>query len=169
MTQDRQLSAMGHLHGLLQQLGIPYWLFGGWAVDFHAGRVTREHADIDLAIWLSDLDRTKRALQQERWDVTLDSLEGGYLELRHDGLHLDLTYLVQDESTGEVYTPLPEGRGTWAEGAFGDDVAEVDGIRAHVVRLDSLISDKSEDRSDPVTAMKDRADLDVLRSLDGGG
>jgi hypothetical protein len=168
MTEDRQLQAIGHLHGLLVRLGIPYWLFGGWAVDFTAGRVTREHADIDLAIWRSDLDRTARALQQEDWEVTLDSPEGGYLELRHAGLHLDLTYLVQDESTGEVYTPLPEGRGTWAEGAFGHDVAELDGVRAHVVRLDSLISDKSEDRSDPVTAMKDRADLDVLKSLGRG-
>jgi hypothetical protein len=169
MTEDRQLQAIGHLHGLLGRLDIPYWLFGGWAVDFHAGRITREHADIDVAIWRSDLGRTTRALQRERWAATLDSPEGGYLELQHDGLHLDLTYLVQDESTGEVYTPLPEGRGTWAEGAFGHDVAELDGIQAHVVGLDSLISDKSEDRSDPVTAMKDRADLDVLKSLEGGG
>jgi hypothetical protein len=71
--------------------------------------------------------------------------------------------------TGEVYTPLPDARGTWAEGAFGDDMAELDGVRAHVVRLGSLISDKSEDRSDPMSAIKDHTDLVVLKSLHGGG
>jgi hypothetical protein len=168
MTDDPQLIAIGHLHGLFARLGVPYWLFGGWAVDFYAGRVTRDHADIDVAVWFSDLDRAKDGLQQEGWEVTADSPQGGYLELRHGSLHLDLTYLARDEPTGEVYTPLPEGRGTWAEGAFGDDIAELEGIRAHVVRLDSLISDKSEDRSDPVSAMKDRADVAVLNSLHGG-
>ena len=169
MTENRQLVAIGHLHGLFAQLSVPYWLFGGWAVDFHAGRVTRDHADIDVAVWFSDLDRAKGVLQQEGWEVSADSPEGGYLELHHGSLHLDLTYLARDESTGEVYTPLPEGRGTWTEGAFGDNIAELDGVRAHVVRLDSLIADKSEDRSDPVSAMKDHADLGVLQSLDGGG
>jgi hypothetical protein len=32
----------------------PYWLFGGWAVDHHAGRVMRPHDDIDFVIWLHD-------------------------------------------------------------------------------------------------------------------
>jgi Aminoglycoside-2''-adenylyltransferase len=169
MTEDAQLGAIGHLHDLLGRLGIPYWIFGGWAVDFHAGRVTRDHADIDMAVWFSDLERVKGALHQEHWEVAVDSLEYGYLELHHGPMRLDLTFLARNETTGEVYTPLPEGRGSWAEGAFGDDVAELEGVRARVVRLDSLISDKSEDRSDPVTAMKDRADLDVLNSLHRGG
>jgi hypothetical protein len=168
MTEDRQLAAIGQMDDVLGRLGIPYWLFGGWAVDFHAGRVTRDHADIDMAVWVSDLDRTKQALGQQDWGVTLDSLEGGYLELRNGSLRLDLTYLELDASTGEVYTPLPEGRGTWARGTFGDDVGQLGGVRARVVSLDSLISDKSEVRADPVTTMKDGADVAVLTSLQGG-
>jgi hypothetical protein len=35
-------------------------------------------------------------------------------------------------------------------------------VRARVVRLVSLIEDKSEVRSDPSTAMKDQADIAVL-------
>jgi hypothetical protein len=34
---------------MLAEHDIAYWLFGGWAVDFHAGQVTREHGDIDIA------------------------------------------------------------------------------------------------------------------------
>ncbi|GJG88889.1 hypothetical protein tb265_40700 [Gemmatimonadetes bacterium T265] len=49
-----QLATVAALDALLAGHGISYWLFGGWAVDFHAGRVTREHADIDIAVWAVD-------------------------------------------------------------------------------------------------------------------
>ena len=40
-----QLAALAELDQSLPRHNVGYWLFGGWAVDFHAGRVTREHAD----------------------------------------------------------------------------------------------------------------------------
>jgi hypothetical protein len=46
---EDQLSALSHLDELFGQHAIEYWLFGGWAVDFHAGKVTRPHDDLDLA------------------------------------------------------------------------------------------------------------------------
>jgi hypothetical protein len=36
-----QLETIGWLHALFTEHGVDYWLFGGWAVDFHVGRVTR--------------------------------------------------------------------------------------------------------------------------------
>jgi hypothetical protein len=54
---DQQLAALEELHRLLERHRIEYWLFGGWAVDFHAGTVTRAHDDLDLAVWLEDYDR----------------------------------------------------------------------------------------------------------------
>lgn len=33
---------------ILGRLGVPLWLAGGLAADFHVGRWTREHEDIDL-------------------------------------------------------------------------------------------------------------------------
>lgn len=38
-----QLAAIAELDHVLTQHWLPYWLFGGWAVEFHVGRVTREH------------------------------------------------------------------------------------------------------------------------------
>lgn len=52
---SRQLQTIGWLNALFAERGIDCWLFGGWAVDFHAGRVTRHHDDVDLAVWQSDL------------------------------------------------------------------------------------------------------------------
>lgn len=165
MNEDRQLDAISRLHRLFGQQDLDYWLFGGWAVDFHAGRVTRQHADIDMAVWFADLDRAKEVLDLESWTLTRDALEDGYAEFGNQSMHLDLTYLVRDETTGAVYTPLVQGRGEWPDGAFGEDLKELNGVQAHVVSLGSLIADKSEIRDDPATASKDRADVAVLESL----
>jgi hypothetical protein len=54
---EEQLAAIEQMHRQFTTNGIEYWLFGGWAVDFHAGRVTRAHADIDLAVWRADVER----------------------------------------------------------------------------------------------------------------
>jgi hypothetical protein len=95
-----QLDAINHILEVLEHLEIPYWLFGGWAVDFYAGRVTREHSDIDIAIWLSDLDRTRRAFEEDRWEVAGISKEEGLLQLRKLTLCLDVTYVERDAATG---------------------------------------------------------------------
>jgi aminoglycoside-2''-adenylyltransferase len=50
-TETEQLAALARLHEQLERHGIEYWLFGGWAVDFHAGSVTRPHDDLDIAVW----------------------------------------------------------------------------------------------------------------------
>jgi len=51
---EEQLAGLAGLHELLERHAIEYWLFGGWAVDFHAGSVTRAHDDLDLAVWPRD-------------------------------------------------------------------------------------------------------------------
>ncbi|MEG0355759.1 MAG: aminoglycoside adenylyltransferase [Lachnospiraceae bacterium] len=33
---------------LLEHLGIPYWLDGGWGVDVLMGKQTRKHQDVDI-------------------------------------------------------------------------------------------------------------------------
>ena len=48
------------------EAGIAYWLFGGWAVDFYAGRITRPHVDVDIAVWLDDVPRIAALLDGER-------------------------------------------------------------------------------------------------------
>ena len=73
-----QLRAIGWLHEVFAEQGIDYWLFGGWAVDFHAGRVTRDHADVDVAVWTADLDRISALLQAQGWTHAPEPGEDGY-------------------------------------------------------------------------------------------
>lgn len=41
---------------------ISWAVAGGWALDLFLGRQTREHADLDLAIWRSDQHKVRAAL-----------------------------------------------------------------------------------------------------------
>jgi hypothetical protein len=159
-----QLETIGWLDRLFAEQGIAYWLFGGWAVDFHAGRVTRHHEDIDLAIWKSDLDHVSELLDAHEWSHAPEPGEAGYTGYERGDIRVELAFLASDQA-GTIYTPLTDERGEWPAGSFGDDQAEIGGVRARVVGLASLIEDKSGPRHDPAVTAKDRADVAVLTSL----
>jgi hypothetical protein len=161
MSEAEQLNALARIHELLERHGIEYWLFGGWAVDFHARSVTREHADIDLAVWVDDRDAIAALLAADRWKHAPEGGEDGYTGYEQGTVRLELAFLARGEDGG-VYTPLREGQGTWPANAFERDVAELRGVRARVISLGALLADKSEVRGDAVVAAKDRADVATL-------
>jgi hypothetical protein len=171
-AQDRhavQLGAIGGLFELFERQGNEAWLFGGWAVDFHAGRVTRTHDDIDIAIWQADAGSVDGLLQELGWEHKADPGEDGYAAYRQGALTLDLAFLTRD-ADGVVSTPLLEGRGEWSVGAFDNaEVVELLGVSARVVSVDSLLADKTGHRDDESADRKDRADVAVLSGLAGAG
>jgi len=164
MSEAAQLAALARLHESLERHAIEYWVFGGWAVDFHAGSVTRAHDDLDIAVWCHDYDRIAALLSADGWTHAPAEGEDGYTGYERGEVRLELAFLARDES-GEVYTPLREGRAAWPRAAFADDVAEVGGVRARVIGLRALRAEKSEAHDDPRAAAKDRADLAILSRL----
>jgi hypothetical protein len=64
VAAPEQLAAIGSLNELLTRADMEYWLFGGWAVDFHAGRITRAHDDVDIAVWARDGGRVAALLER---------------------------------------------------------------------------------------------------------
>lgn len=161
MSAAEQVTALARVHELLVRDGIEYWVFGGWAVDFHAGSVTRPHDDLDIAVWLEDHDRIATLLAADGWKHAPEEGEDGYTGYERGAVRLELAFLARGEK-GLVYTPLREGRGAWPDGSFEDDVAELRGVRARVISLSALKADKSETRDDSAVAAKDRADLATL-------
>jgi Aminoglycoside-2''-adenylyltransferase len=176
MSETEQLAALARLHDRFEQKGIDYWLFGGWAVDFHVGAVTRSHEDLDIAIWLKDRPAIAGLLEGDGWQHTPDEgqegyeesyqegYEDGYTTYTRDRVRLDLAFLERGDD-GLVHTPLRAGRASWPQGAFGDDVSELLGTRARTVTLGALRADKSELHDDPAVNAKDRADLVSLARL----
>jgi hypothetical protein len=162
----RQLAALGWVGGRLDSEGIAYWLFGGWAVDFYAGLVTRPHDDVDLAVWLDDLERIAKLLESDGWRHAPAEDEDGGTGYERDAVRLELTYLTRN-ADGDVFIPLRDGPDPWAKGSFAEDVRELSGVRSRLITLASLKDMKSAPRDDAEDAAKDRADLAALSRTRG--
>src|SRR3954452_7923790 len=166
MSESDQLAALDPLHRCFEAEGVEYWLFGGWAVDFHVGTVTRAHSDLDLAIWLPDLPRVATLLRREGWAHEPEDAEAGSTAFTQGTVRVELAFLQRDGADGEPYTPLADGgRAGWATGAFGQDVLTLAGIRARVIALAALPEEKTGARDDAAAAAKDRDDLASLEQL----
>jgi len=54
---------------LLAVLPISWWIAGGWALDLAAGRQTRPHGDVDVALLRPEHERLRTALAS--WDLRI--------------------------------------------------------------------------------------------------
>ena len=160
----RQLAALAEIGSLLDSGGFDHWLFGGWAVDFHVGAVTRSHGDIDLAVWADDAEAIHSALGANGWEHRPAAEDDGGTGYARDGVRVELTYLVRSES-GEVLIVLRDRNVPWTEYPPGDVVLELHGARIRVIPLEQLKDGKSRPRHDPDEAAVDRADFDALSRL----
>jgi hypothetical protein len=162
---NEQLAALRDVAATFDSAGVDYWLFGGWAVDFYAGAVTREHDDVDFATWLDDMPRIAPLLEADGWHDLEDPDTDGGIAFGRDGVRLELTYLHRGDD-GEIYTPLRDGsRGKWPREALGMDLRTLEGVSSRVLSLGSLTWMKSHGRDDAGDAAKDEADAEVLRCL----
>lgn len=50
VSSQAQLALIKQIHELLERARVDHWLYGGWAVDFRLGTITRAHSDIDMLI-----------------------------------------------------------------------------------------------------------------------
>lgn len=164
MNRDEQLAALSRVHDLLAAEGIEYWLFGGWAVDFYAGEVTRQHGDVDIAVWLNDHERIAELLAADGWKHAPEEDEDGGTGYERGGVRLEVTFLVRGED-GQVSVPLSAGPGRWSDQSLRSHVGELEGVTARLFALDALLLGKSRPRDDPADGAKDRADFDRLSRL----
>jgi len=161
---SQQLSALARMSEQLEDAGVEYWLFGGWAVDFYVGSVTRAHDDLDVAVWLEDMPRIAELLQSDGWRHAPFDDEDGGTGYERGAVRLEFTYLVRAAGTG-IFTPMQHGRAPWSDEALANDTGELHGGRSRLVGLAPLMRGKSSPREDPEEAAKDRADFMKLSSL----
>jgi hypothetical protein len=159
-----QLVALARVHAALEEAGLEYWLFGGWAVDFHVGAVTRAHDDVDIAVWQGDVARIAGLLEADGWRHVPSDDDNGGTGFERGPVRLELTFLVR-EADGAVVIPLRDVRASWPSDATGFDALELMGAHARVLPLASLEKTKSPPREDPDDAPKDRADYEALRRM----
>jgi hypothetical protein len=158
------LAAIGSLSAALDGAGIEYWLFGGWAVDFWVGEVTRPHDDIDVAAWRHDFDAIRTSLVAAEWEHTPTADDVVGTRYRSGAAEVEFTF-VEQGAEGQVVVPLPTGPVIWSPQPFGDDRAHLHGVVSRVIPLDVLVAGKSNPRDGVVEAAKDRADLEALSRI----
>ncbi|TKJ93928.1 hypothetical protein PaeCFBP13512_00020 [Paenibacillus sp. CFBP13512] len=74
---------------LLKDISIPWGIAGGWALDLHIGRQTRQHKDIDIIVFRHDQQEVYSYLSQDwilykAYKGTLEIWEGEPLEQVND-------------------------------------------------------------------------------------
>jgi len=115
---------------LLESKRIMYWVFGGYALDIAVGRLTREHANIDLLVRLRDVGKVHELLELEDFVVDfvhdrmiakrgrvvvninpLDEFKGDYvISSLHTEAHVPkhlLDNVVKGELLGKNYKRVP--------------------------------------------------------------
>jgi CubicO group peptidase (beta-lactamase class C family) len=159
-VNDEQLAALAEVADMLGRERIEYWLLGGWAVDFHLGLVTREHDDVDLAVWRRDGAAIASLLGAAGWRHAPEAGEDGGTGYERGAVRVELTYV---ESDGDVVVvPLSDRHAVLSDTPLGDEELELLGVRARVLSLAVLRAGKSRPRDDPAAAAKDLADAQAL-------
>ena len=160
---SEQIQAIGSVDAALGSARIEYWLFGGWAVDFWVGRVTREHDDIDAAAWRRDYEAIKRALVDMGWQHM--PVENEVVGTRYTCRSVEVEFtFVEARDDGAVVIPIPEHEIIWTTEPFGEERRVLHGVGARTIPLDLLRSGKQMTRHAPDEAAKDRADVQALGS-----
>ncbi|WP_420627572.1 nucleotidyltransferase domain-containing protein [Candidatus Leptofilum sp.] len=154
-----QFDIISQIQSVLHTAGIPFWLRGGWAVDFLLERITREHSDIDLVAW-------------KRHAVQLRSLfeQADFTFMRDTGVQYDFTKCGQEISVvfisqirGELFVEgIPDW--VWLPEALSLPPQELDGSFCHVLSPAQLLEEKVGYQKDTGRSPRTK-DLQSMKTL----
>ena len=158
--RDEQATAIVEWARRFEEAGIAYWLFGGWAVDYHAGQVTRPHDDVDFVICGRDHEAVIEMLGVSGFKPLRPPL--AYVR---DSVEFEIT-LIDRASDGAIVTPGFEDW-PWDAFTFGTDVRALDEYPVRVVSIAGLLAVKTgwESHFGETPRPQDLADTHILRGL----
>jgi hypothetical protein len=137
-------------------VGIPFWLRGGWALDFLMGELRTGHADIDVVAWRR-LDLHHFELDNELPEVAIDFTKSG---------HWVQVLLMEVSATGAL---VCHGFESWPfpEGSLDGPDRTLNGLTCHTLAAHALLDEKESYeamRGRPLRE-KDRISIRLLRRL----
>lgn len=165
-SPTEQLRAIASMSEALDERGLEFWLFGGWAVDFCVGAITREHDDIDVVAWRDDYDEIKTALEDAGWQHAPVADEVVGTRYRRHSAEVEFTFVVTDDE-GRTVVPLPAGPIVWSTEPFGEERRRLGDVSTRTISLRLLREGKTVPREGAAEGAKDRADLEALNRIKG--
>ncbi len=163
-----QLTLIHEMTNLLQQAGIAHWLFGGWAADFHLGRMTRPHEDIDLIIWRNNAPAVRVLLAAHAYaELPPDAQEQDlHTHFAKQGQNIDVMFIYRKDADDADGVYWADWR--WPDGSFAPTYRTLDGIACPVASVRSLVETKESylrSDQDQIDREKYQDDLSRLRPL----
>jgi hypothetical protein len=165
-NNDVQIEIIEEIGHVLAAAGVPWWLFGGWGMDAHIGRITREHGDIELWVAIDDADTVRTALVAHGFEAIATQPPEEAQEFERDGLRFSTAFFAR---TGDGY----ELKGRWSDwnfppGSLGDIVGMIGELKVPVMSVAGMLAMKTQYptlRNGGPLRPKDIADINVLRGL----
>ena len=159
-----QLALLREIAQLLGRARVRFWLRGGWALDFHAGRVTRDHGDIDLVARFRRRSRIRKLLEENGYRVVRVA-DFASIHFSKRGQDVAVAFINTDEMARTI-TPGREFW-PWPDDAFTNRRHTLHGITCRAMSLESLFEEKEnyERYSGRPLRAKDLVSIELLRSL----
>lgn len=144
---------------ILENLGIKYWIDGGWGVDILAGKQTRDHRDIDINFDSQCTEKLLNILFEYGYEVDTDWAPVR-IELYSDKYgYLDIHPFVLNEDGTSKQADLEGGWYRFEKDVFGSAIFEGKTIPCISVKGQKLFHSGYDLRE------KDKHDIRILESL----
>jgi hypothetical protein len=164
----RQLELLRELSTTLGRERIRFWLRGGWALDFHLGRVTRAHEDIDVVTWARHRSRLEGVLERAGFQPEPSPNPATQLIFAKHGEELSVLLVARNGRDIVV-----RGLETWPfpPGTFGNVRRSLDGVTCRLFSATVLLHEREHHRlwSGREPRPKDIVSIEMLRELTARG
>ena len=162
-----QLDIIREISNALTCARVDHWLFGGWAVDFAVGEMTRQHRDVDFVTWEVDLPRITELLRLLGYRARASQHPKHQLDWEKSGTEVQINLITQT-TDGSLISPGTFSDWPWLEGSFGNHWGRIGDLDVPIVspagQLESKENFSKHPAGQPLRA-KDLHDIKQLRTL----
>lgn len=128
-----QLRAIAELTALAQNLRVPLWLRGGWAVDFYVGRVTRTHRDIDWFAEAGTAEVLVRALLDQGFTDATTAPREQQVDLVGGDIDHGIAFITIDSDGEALVAGGPAAGEPWPAGMLAGPESSLDEVTTRIV------------------------------------
>jgi hypothetical protein len=167
---EKQLALIEEVGTICDALAIPYWLRGGWAMDFFLGRVTREHDDIDMFVWAVDAPALARELDRAGFVAQVGPPPEAQRNFTKIGEELQVALLGESQNGDVVVAGGPAAGAPWPNGMLGTTVGHLGHLTCPIIEPQVQVEIKRrfpEWRPDLPIYPKHETDIALLREALG--
>jgi hypothetical protein len=163
-AQEMQLQVIGEVTSLLQAAALPHWLFGGWAIDFQLGEITRAHDDVEFLVWEHDVPHMTTLLVQHEYEKYTGGIVDEMAIFFKHAQKLELDFLTHN-AHGQVVVAGRWSDWWWTEGALDAPPSTLAGITCPVISAEGLLAVKQGYAAHPAGAPLREKDITDIQQL----